>query len=75
LIIRVLDATGQVVAEDLREIGPGNFYIDAAFLNDRLAVVGRIGGIAGGALVRVYDMRPFEWAGLPSGNGLNFGAK
>jgi hypothetical protein len=60
LVIRLLDATGQIVAEDLREIGPGNSYVDAALLNDRLAVVGLIGGIAGGALVRVYDMRPFE---------------
>ena len=56
LVIRILDAAGQVVAEDLREIGPFNSYFDAALLNDRLAVVGRIGGIAGGALVRVYDI-------------------
>jgi outer membrane protein assembly factor BamB len=56
LVIRILDAAGQVVAEDLREIGPGNAYLDAALLNDRLAAVGRIGGIAGGALVRVYDI-------------------
>jgi PQQ-like domain len=54
LVIRILDARGQVVAEDLREIGPFNSYFDAALLNDQLAVVGHIGGIAGGALVRVY---------------------
>jgi PQQ-like domain len=60
LIVRVIDAAGQLVAEDVRETGPGNFYYDGAFLNGRLAVVGRIGEISGGALVRVYDMRPFE---------------
>jgi hypothetical protein len=59
LLIRILDAAGQMIAEDLRETG-GNAYADAALLNGRLAVVGALGGIAGGALVRVYDMRPFE---------------
>jgi hypothetical protein len=53
-ILRVLESTGHVIAE---EIGPGTRYADAAFGNGRLAVVG---GISGGALVRVYDMRPFE---------------
>jgi outer membrane protein assembly factor BamB len=69
LVIRVLDATtGDVVAEDLRETGPGNAYADATFLghgvdaghdvrNGRFAVVGHLGGIAGGALVRVYDVQ------------------
>src|SRR5262249_1687877 len=38
----------------------GEFLFDAASLNDRLTVVGHIGGIARGTPLRVYDMRPFE---------------
>jgi outer membrane protein assembly factor BamB len=57
LILRVLDSAGNVVAEHLGETGPGNSYRDAALLNNRFAVVGHLGGIAGGALVRVYDVQ------------------
>jgi outer membrane protein assembly factor BamB len=55
LVIHVFDAiTGDLVTEDVRESGSDNVYTDAALLNGRLAVVGRI---AGGALVRVYDVQ------------------
>jgi len=56
LVVRLYDAAGQVAQEDRREIGRTVFYGDAALQNGRLAVVGRTSG----ALVRVYDMRPFE---------------
>jgi outer membrane protein assembly factor BamB len=57
LVVRLLDANGDVLAADVRDSGFRNSYEDAAFLNGRLAVVGRLTGIAGGALTRVYELQ------------------